>query len=133
MSETQDNVQEQQQQDENLAAALAAGESEFITSEPAKPAVNQNLIYIMVLVLICGGVYMVYKRQPAAASASSVDTQQAQATINNFLTSGPNGIKMMEEMLHNTEKIVQQFLEYPSVPQIPLSALHTNPFRYAKA
>jgi len=39
----------------------------------------------------------------------------------------------MEEMLHNTQKIVQQFLEYPSVPQVPLSSLNTNPFRFAKA
>jgi hypothetical protein len=131
MSETQDNTQEQPQ-DAELSAALAAGDGEFVTAEAPKPAANQTLIIAMVLSLIGGGVYLLYKRQPAAAAAS-VETAQAQATINNFLTSGPSGIKAMEEMLHNTEKIVQQFLEYPSVPQIPLSALHTNPFRFAKA
>src|SRR4051812_21230027 len=131
MSETQENNQDQPQ-DDGLSAALAGGDSEFVTSGEAKPAVNKPLMIAMVLSLIGGGAYMLYKHQPPAAAAS-VETQQAQATINNFLTSGPSGIKNMEEMLHNTEKIVQQFLDYPSVPQIPLSALHTNPFRFAKA
>ena len=74
-----------------------------------------------------------YKRQgPASAAAANVETAAAQQTIDNFLTTGPNGIKTMETMLHNTEKIVQQFLDYPSVPQVPLSALRTNPFRFSK-
>ena len=32
-------------------------------------------------------------------------------------------------MLHNTEKVVQQFNSYPSVKQIPLAELQINPFR----
>lgn len=135
MSETQDNVQELSNDNggEDLNAALSGGESEFVISDDQKkPAANPMLIYGMILTLVAGGAYLLYKRQPPAAAANPA-TEQAQATINNFLTTGPNGIKMMEEMLHNTEKIVQQFLDYPSVPQVPLSGLHTNPFRFAKA
>src|SRR5678815_2075191 len=75
-----------------------------------------------------------YMRQgPAiAAAASTPEAQKAEQTINTFLTSGPDGIKMMHSMLKDTEKVVKQFLEYPSVTQIPLSNLHTNPFQ-AKA
>jgi hypothetical protein len=38
---------------------------------------------------------------------------------------------MMHSMLKDTEKVVKQFLDYPSLTQIPLSSLHTNPFRFA--
>ena len=36
---------------------------------------------------------------------------------------------MMQTMLKDTEKVVKQFLEYPSLTQVPLSSLHTNPFK----
>ena len=93
------------------------------------------MLYLLLLIVIGGGgTYLMYQRQgPASASAATAEAAKAQKTIDNFLTSGPNGMKMMQEMLHNTEKIVQQFLEYPSAPQVPLSALRTNPFRFAKA
>jgi hypothetical protein len=35
----------------------------------------------------------------------------------------------MQTMIKDTEKVVKQFLEYPSLTQVPLSALHTNPFK----
>ena len=31
------------------------------------------------------------------------------------------------------EKVVEQFLKYPSMTQVPLSSLKTNPFRFAAA
>jgi hypothetical protein len=71
-----------------------------------------------------------YQRQgPSAAVAATPEAQKAEKTINTFLTSGPDGIKMMHSMLKDTEKVVQQFLEYPSVTQVPLENLHTNPFK----
>ncbi len=132
-TDMQDNTEDKGA--EELSSALTTGESEFVTAEEPKPALNQGLLYLLLLVAIGGGgTYLMYKRQgPSSAEAASVDTVQAQQTINNFLTTGPSGIKMMEAMLQNTEKIVQQFLEYPSVPQVPLAALHSNPFRFTKA
>jgi hypothetical protein len=133
-SESQDNVQEQSSGGEELSDALAGSDSEFVTAQEAKPTLNQGLLYLLLVVAIGGGgTYLMYKRQgPATAAAASAQTVQSQQTINNFLTTGPNGIKMMEEMLHNTQKIVQQFLDYPSVPQVPLSDLQTNPFLFSK-
>jgi len=134
-TEMQNNTQDEQgQPGEDLTSALAGGETDFITADAPKPALNQGLLYLLVLVTIGGGgTYLMYKRQgPSSAAAASVQTVQAQQTINNFLTSGPNGIKTMEAMLQNTEKIVQRFLEYPSVPQVPLADLQTNPFRFSK-
>ena len=99
MSEPQINMQEQSRSDD-LNAALSGGESEFVISdEQAKPSVNMNLIYALVFVVLAGGAFLLYKRQgPAKASASRVETAQAQQTINNFLTTGPSGIKAMEEL-----------------------------------
>src|SRR5205814_2865727 len=79
-----------------------------------------------------GGMYYMYKRQgPNTAAASTPEAAKAAETINTFLTSGPSGIKAMQDMLKDTEKVVKQFLDYSSVKQTPLSALATNPFRFA--
>ena len=56
---------------------------------------------------------------PQSAAAGTTDT--ANKTINQFLTGGKANIQTMEQMLRNTEKIVQQFNSYPSVKQVPLS------------
>ena len=116
----------------DLATQLAgSSESEFVVSEEKKPA-TQGLIFLAVLVVIgIGGTYYMYTRQgpSTAAAASTPEAQKAEQTINTFLTSGPDGIKMMQTMIKDTEKVVKQFLEYPSLTQVPLSALHTNPFK----
>jgi hypothetical protein len=120
---------------EDLASQLAGGETEFVATEEKKSHV-QGLMYLLLLVAIGGGgTYFMYKRQgPAtAAAATTVEAQKAEETINTFLTSGPDGIKMMHNMLKDTEKVVKQFLDYPSLTQVPLSSLHTNPFRFAAA
>ena len=116
----------------DLASQLAGGaESEFVVNEEKKPA-TQGLIFLAVLVIIgVGGTYYMYMRQgpSTAAAAATPEAQKAEQTINTFLTSGPDGIKMMHNMLKDTEKVVKQFLDYPSVTQIPLASLHTNPFQ----
>jgi hypothetical protein len=120
---------------EDLSAALGGSETEFVISDEKKPAAQGLLYLALVVALAGGGMYFMYKRQgPSSASAAPApEVAKAEATINTFLTSGPSGIKAMQEMLKDTEKVVKQFLEYPSVTQIPLSDLHTNPFRVSKA
>jgi hypothetical protein len=115
----------------DLTSQLAgSSESEFVVTEEKKPAA-QGLMFLAVLVVIgVGGTYFMYTRQgPSTATAATPEAQKAEKTINTFLTSGPDGIKMMQSMLKDTEKVVKQFLEYPSLTQVPLSALHTNPFQ----
>jgi hypothetical protein len=122
---------------EDLASQLGGGgETEFVVSGDEKKSPAQGLMYLLLLLAIGGGgMYFMYKRQgPAtAAAAATPEVQKAEQTINTFLTSGPDGIKMMHSMLKDTEKVVKQFLDYPSLTQIPLSSLHTNPFRFAAA
>lgn len=118
----------------DLSATLAGGETEFVVAEEKKSA-TQGLIFLAVLVLVgVGGTYYMYMRQgPDSAAAASPEAAKAEKTISTFLTSGPEGIKMMQSMLKDTEKVVKQFLEYPSVTQVPLTSLHTNPFKFASA
>ena len=117
---------------DDLTSALAGGETEFVASDETKKPASQQLLYLALLIVIAGGgMYFMYKRQgPAKAqAASNPEAAKAAETIKTFLNNGPSGIKAMQDMLKDTEKVVKQFLDYPSVTQIPLEDLHTNPFR----
>ena len=110
--------------------------SEYIAVEDKKPAMNRTtLIMFGVIALGAAGVWVMYQRvgPGKAAAAPSQESVQAKKTINAFLDGGNSNIKSMETMLRNTEKVVQQFLTYPSMTQVPLSDLRTNPFRLRAA
>jgi hypothetical protein len=87
----------------------------------------------MFAILVVGAVgFFVMYRQTGPKTASAEVAKQssdAKKTINGFLSGGDSSIKTMEALIKNTEKVVQQFLQYPSVRQVPLSDLRTNPFR----
>jgi len=115
---------------EDLNNALSAqGDTAYITTDEKKSP-NTSYVILVALLLIGPAVvwYMYNRKGPDAASASELSIPVANQTVNEFLQTGPDGIKMMREMLHSTEKIVKEFLEYPSMTQIPLSDLKTNPF-----
>ncbi|CAN5620094.1 hypothetical protein BH09PLA1_BH09PLA1_26340 [soil metagenome] len=111
----------------------ADGENgEFIATEEKKPAMSQTtLIMFGVLALSAAGVWLMYQRvgPGKAAAAPNPESVQAKKTINAFLDGGGSNIRSMETMLRSTERVVQQFLTYPSMTQVPLSDLRTNPFR----
>lgn len=117
---------------EDLSSALGGSETEFVVSSEKK-STNTGLMLLLLLVVVAGGgLFFMYKRSgPAPAGAATVEAAKANATISTFLNDGPNGMKVMQKMLKDTEKVVKQFLEYPSTNQIPLSDLKTNPFRFA--
>jgi len=124
----------------NGGATEAAGEgagysgegSEYIASEEAKPKISPiTLAMVGVIALGAAGVWFMYQKAggPAAANAATAaETAQAKKTINSFLDNGGQNVKNMEQMLKDTEKYVQQFLN-PMVKQVPLAELHLNPFR----
>ena len=121
---------------EDLTSALGAGETTFITGEQPKKPINRTLLAIVAAVALGGGaLYYNHVRQgPASASAAPVmSTADAKKRISQFLDNGNGNVKVMEQMLHNTEKVVQQFANYPSVTQVPLGELKTNPFRQSSA
>ena len=110
--------------------------TEFIATEEKKPKFNQTtLVMFGVIALSAAGVWVMYQRvgPGKAMAAPSKESVEAKKTISTFLDAGGNNIKNMESMLRNTEKVVQQFLSYPSMTQVPLSDLRSNPFRLRPA
>jgi len=117
----------------DLTGALSESEQEFVTE--AKAPVNRStLVLFGIILLAMAGYYFMYLRTgPKAANAASTEVVAADQTIKSFLANGDQSVKGMQEMIKNTEKIVQQFKSYPSTPQIPLENLQTNPFKFLPA
>jgi hypothetical protein len=72
--------------------------------------------------------YMVKGKGDPAAEAANQPPPAIQSA-QNFLQSGQDGVAAMRAMLKSTEKVVKDFLAYPTMTQIPLAELKTNPFR----
>lgn len=110
------------------------GEGGFVVVERKQPVSRGTLALFGVIVAAMAGLYFMHLRSgPGSAQAASAETQAANDTINQFLASGNQNIAKMKLLIHDTEKIVAQFLQYPSVNQVPLNELKTNPFRYQSA
>jgi hypothetical protein len=106
-------------------------DSAFISSEK-KPFNRTSLLIFAAMLLGGGGVWLMRSSTgPKAASAATSETDQARATIEQFLTDGTRSIRAMQDMLRNTEKVVARFAEFPAAKQVPLGDLKTNPFRFA--
>jgi hypothetical protein len=120
-----------EQEEADLSAALASADTTFVTSEEKKPKSTQFLIFGGLLLLAPAIIWYMYNRGgPASAAAAALDQPPAAAqTVHTFLDSGQDGIRAMREMLKSTEKVVAEFMTYPSMSQIPLQDLRTNPFR----
>src|SRR3954471_16130741 len=101
--------------------------TEFVVSTPKKQLNMTSVVLFGLIALGGGALYLMHLRTgPAEASAAN---PQANATVEQFLSGGQTNIIQMERMLRDTQKVVDQFLTYPSVTQIPLTALQTNLFR----
>ena len=114
----------------DVAEATSEGEGEFVVGEQ-KPAGRTGLILGGLVLLAVAVVYVMYSRggPQQAGAAPAAEAANASASISKFLQAGDENIRLMQKMLHSTEKVVQQFLSYPSMKQVPLADLHTNPFR----
>lgn len=115
---------------EEIVEALSEGDGGIVVEEK-KPLNRSTVVTFVVLVIGAAGVWFMYHRTgpQSVNAAASKETAEAKKTINTFLSGGDSNIQVMETMLRNTQKIVEQFLSYPSMTQIPLSDLRTNPFR----
>ena len=117
---------------EELNESLGADEMGLVGE--TKPPLNRGAVLMFGLMLAgVAGTYLMYVRSgPQSADAAVIaQTEAVDETINSFLRAKESNRKLMEQMLQNTQKVVQQFLSYPSATQVPLSDLHTNPFRHA--
>lgn len=105
-------------------------ESEFVFEEQKKPAGRGLLALLGLLALAGAGLYLMSVRAGPSKASANPEVESANKTISQFLSKGPDNVKAMEAMLRDTEKVVRQFLAYPSVTQVPLADLKTNPFRH---
>src|SRR5256885_138427 len=120
---------------EELNASLSgsAADENLVVAEPKKALNRTTLVLFAVVALGGGGLYWMNMRTGPTSAADAPQAAAANQTISQFLGSGNNNLQKMEQMLRNTQRIVQQFLAYPSVTQVPLNHLQTNPFRLTAA
>lgn len=110
---------------------LEQSEPDFVTETP-RHGRNATMILATLLLIGAGAVwFMRMKAGPATAKAADPIEKKADETIKKFLSDGPNNINSMKTLLKDTEKVVQEFLAYPSKKQIALESLQTNPFRFS--
>jgi hypothetical protein len=118
---------------DTLDALNSGSETYFVSGPEKKPLNRTTIVMFLIIALGGGGLYFMHLRTgpKSAAAATTGEAAVANKTIGQFLSGGSKNIKLMETMLRSTEKVVQQFNNYPSVKQVPLSGLQTNPFRVA--
>jgi hypothetical protein len=131
MSTETENTSETGTGQEDLSASLAAnGEVEFVgTGEEKKPMSTQYAVLIGIVLLAPMAIWYMYKGKGDPNATAANAPPPAVQTANEFLNSGQDGVAAMRTMLRSTEKVVKDFLAYPSMAQIPLAELKTNPFR----
>jgi len=108
-------------------------DSEFVLPAEKKSVSTATLVLILLVALGGGGLYLMHLKTGPKAVAAAPESRQASETISSFLSAGDSNIKLMEQMLKDTEKVVQRFLRYPSAAQVPLEELRTNPFKWIAA
>jgi len=113
--------------------ALNETDASFVTDQPGKkgPPSRGTLMLAGLGVLLAGVIYFMYFRGgPSAASAAELAPAAGpDTTVKTFLADGEGHVKLMQQMLQNTDKVVQRFRTYPAQTQVPLTGLRTNPFR----
>ncbi len=118
---------------DELASAMKDSSGEFIAPEARTPLSRGGVLMFALLVVGVAGTYLMYLRSgPKSATAATVSAD-ASRTIDQFLGDGSARMQSMERMLRQTEKVVEQFVNYPSVTQVPLTDLRTNPFHHVSS
>jgi hypothetical protein len=123
------------QDDGGLGASLAGEETTFVTGGAERQPVSRGTVVVTGLLLACGAAtgFMYLRGGPRGAEAATPDAQQADATIQKFISGNQANAGLMKQLLKDTEKVVQQFRQQPTKTQVPLQQLATNPFRKDEA
>lgn len=108
--------------------AEEANTEEYTLGTSKQPMGKGSVVMFVILAVAGAGTYFMYARTgPQTANAADPKAQQV---INQFMTDRDKNLGTMKKMLRDTEAVVKQFLNYPSVKQVPLSNLvGGNPFR----
>jgi hypothetical protein len=102
-------------------------DSSFVVGETKRPISKMTVIMFVIILCAKAGMYYMYKRT-TASKADAADAQSKQV-IKQFMSDKDKNFSMMQKMLKDTESVVNQFMTYPSLKQIPLSDLQNNPFK----
>jgi hypothetical protein len=115
----------------DLSDALSGDETSFVT-EQKKPVDRTTLLVFGVILLGAAGYYLMYARTgPQTAAAATAESEQADQTINQFLSSGEANAREMRKLRETTDKVVAQF-QGAAPTQVPVNELQANPFKYAQ-
>src|ERR1041385_2717285 len=134
-SENSDAVENTSDEAANYSEGEGDGSELVLASDSdGGPGRTAGLMLVMFLIIGVGVIYfMRMKTGPKSASAASVESVAAKETINKFLTDGGGDINPMKTLLKETEKVVEQFTAYPTLTQVQVEELTTNPFQYKQA
>jgi hypothetical protein len=115
-----------------LGDVLGGGdEAGFVSGETKKPLSTGTFVMAGFLLACAGATYFMYHRNATASVAATPESAAAQSTITQFLSDDKDNVNKMKDLLHNTEKAVEQFKASPVKTQVPVGDLQTNPFRLA--
>ncbi|HEX8340177.1 MAG TPA: general secretion pathway protein GspB [Tepidisphaeraceae bacterium] len=112
----------------DIKEAEPAEVTEATDGESAAPKrkLTRSTVLLGGLVLAAvGGLWLMHARGgPTTVEAASTADQ----AIDNFLGDGRKNMAHMQAMLNDTEKVVDQFKQFPAAAQAPLEELQKNPF-----
>jgi len=113
-----------------------AGSETFEETDPSfvdgqKKSANAGTLGIVGLLAIGGAAFYFFFITNGPAPAMADDTSSA--IINDFLHGSSGNSKLMEQTLHDTEKVVKEFQTHAHKNHIPVEELTTNPFRLKSA
>jgi hypothetical protein len=103
------------------------GDSTFVVGETKRPISKTTVIMFAIILCAKAGMYYMYKRT-TASKADAADAKSTQV-IKQFMSDKEKNFSLMQKMLKDTESVVNQFMTYPSLKQIPLTDLQANPFK----
>jgi hypothetical protein len=107
-------------------------DSSAVATEEAAPQRGALMLLMGIIIIGGGGLLIMRQRTGPTSVAASPAAKEAQNEVNAFLVDGGKNLNQMRDLLANTEKVVEQFLAYPSVRQVTVEQLKTNPFLVQK-
>lgn len=106
-------------------AATTPEPTDSLESEsPRRFSTGSLLLGGLVLAAVAGLVLMHWRTQ----SDQTQNASDVSKTINTFLGDGKKNLVMMQQVLNDTDKLVEHFRNFPAAAQIPLEDLNRNPF-----
>lgn len=109
----------------DTTSSVAVSTTDTPESEsPRRFSTGSLLLGILILAAVVGLVLMHWRVQSDQTQTAS----DASKAINTFLGDGKKDLVMMQQVLNDTDKLVEHFRNFPAAAQVPLEDLNRNPF-----